>query len=129
MKVKYAKKDLDQVNREVKDLMIKIITTKRGGTTVEGSKAASRTLNTNTGNLKRSVKPVVKPHPSGDGRLTINIEVIEYYQYLDEGTKRIKYPWFLTEELLNHIDFLKSIENLVAKGMEDAIVKVISKKN
>jgi len=113
-KIKYPPSAIRKCDREVKALLQRIIDTKRGGTTVKGAKGPSRTLNQNTGDLRNKIKPVIKVV---NNELVIDIEVVKYYQYLDTGTSKIKYPWFLTAELTSHIDFIKSIEVLTAKGI------------
>lgn len=124
MKIKYSQKAINKCNNEIKALMLKIIETKIGGTTKKGKSGPARVLNSSSGDLKRNIKPVIEV--KGD-ELFINIEMVEYYQYLDEGTKRIKKPWFLTDELMNQSEFLDSIAELTRSGIEETIIEVFSK--
>lgn len=119
-KIKYPPNALRKADKEIKDLMKKIIETKRGGTTIKGAKGPSRTLNSISGDLKTRIKPVIKVK---NGELVIDIEMVEYYQYLDKGTDRIKNPWFLTDELTSHIKFISSIEKLIAAGIAFSLKK------
>jgi len=125
-KIKYPPSAIKRCNNEVKALLQKIIDTKKGGTTIGGEKGPARILNKNTGDLRNNIKPVIKVR---NGELLIDVEVVKYYQYLDKGTDRIKNPWFLTDELTSHIEFLDSIGRLVAAGIAFEIkdnIKTIS---
>ena len=118
MKIKYPPNAIKKCDEEIKIIMQLIIESKMGGTTINGSKGPSRRLNQNTGNLVNSVNPTIKVV---NGELIIDIDVIKYYQYLDTGTRRIKNPWFLTEELEKNAEFIKSVERLVEIGIEFTI--------
>ena len=117
-KIKYPPNAIKKCDDEIKALLQKIIKEKIGGTTINGSKGPSRRLNQHTGNLVNSVNPTIKVV---DGELIIDIDVIKYYQYLDTGNRRIKNPWFLTQELEKNVEFIKSIERLVEIGIEFTI--------
>lgn len=123
-KIKYPPSAIRKCDREIKALLQSIIDTKRGGTTVNGVKGQARTLNQNSGDLRNKIKPVIKVV---NNELVIDLEVVKYYQYLDTGTSKIKYPWFLTDELTRHADFLSSIEVLTAKGIAYTINEDIGK--
>lgn len=118
MKIKYPPNAIKKCDEEIKALLQKIIKEKIGGTTINGSKGPSRRLNQNTGKLLNSVNPTIKVV---NGELIIDIDVIKYYQYLDTGSRRIKNPWFLTEELEKNAEFIKSVERLVEIGIEFTI--------
>lgn len=113
-KIKYPPSAIRRCDKELKDLLRRIIETKSGGTTIKGAKGPARRLNENTGDLKNKIKPVIKVINS---ELHIDIEVVKYYQWLDTGSSKIKYPWFLTKEFTTHPQFIKSIEVLTAKGI------------
>jgi hypothetical protein len=113
-KIKYPPSAIKRCDKEIKDLLRKIIDTKKGGTTKDGRKAPSRKLKRDTGDLRRNIKPIIKVRR---GELVIDIEVVEYYQYLDKGTDKIKHPWFLTDELTKHATFLESIKTLTTAGI------------
>lgn len=117
-KIKYPSSAIRRCDKELKQLLQKVIDTKRGGTTVNGNKGAERTLNRNSGDLRNLIKPVIKVK---GGELLIDIDVVKYYQYLDTGTDRIKNPWFLTEEFTSHVDFIAAISELTAKGIAHTI--------
>jgi hypothetical protein len=123
MKLEYKGTDLRTADKAIKKLLQKIIETKRGGTTKDGNKASSRTLNKKSGKLYKNIKPIIKVV---DDELLIDIKVMEYYQYLDEGTERIKYPWFLTGELIEKAEFLDIIDELYAKGIKNSLIKTLS---
>lgn len=117
-KIKYPPSAIKKCDKEIKDLLQKIIVTKSGGTTKNGNKGRARRLRKDTGELFRSIKPVIKVR---NGELLIDIEVVKYYQYLDVGTEKIKYPWFLTDELIESAPFLDSIAKLEAAGISATI--------
>lgn len=122
--IKYPPSAIRKCDREIKDLLTDIISTKTGGTTVKGQKGPSRKLRSNTGKLLDSIKPIIKVK---GGELFIDIEVVKYYQYLDTGSINIKYPWFLTEELINSAAFLDSIAKLETAGIVAYINENIGK--
>lgn len=119
MKFNYPKSAVRKADREIKALMKRIIRTKKGG---KDNKAAKR----RTGRLQDNIKPVININQR-TGEVEIDIEVMEYYQYLDEGTTRIKNPWFYTEELMKQSEFLDSIAELVAAGYEETTIDILSK--
>lgn len=114
MKIKYPPSAIKKADNEIKALLQNIIDTKVGGTTRGGVKGAPRVLRKITGRLRTRIKPIIKVV---DNELFIDVEVMEYYKWLDVGTKKIKTPWFLTAELTSDAIFLKSIEKLTAKGI------------
>ena len=117
-KIKYPPSAIRRCDKALKDLMQKVIDTKKGGTTVKGARGPARTLNRNSGELRNKIKPVIRVK---SGELHIDMEVVKYYQYLDTGTERIKNPWFLTEEFTTHKDFIDAIAELTAKGIAHTI--------
>lgn len=112
----YSKAELNRANAKVVALLLKIIETKRGG-------KFNQPLRKVTGNLRRNIKSVI--YESG-GKLFIDLEVMEYYKYLDEGTKRITNPWFLTEELTTHDEFSVIVGDLIKEGITEATYNVLS---
>jgi hypothetical protein len=115
MTIKYPLNAIKKCDDEIKALLQKIIKEKIGGTTINGTKGPSRRLIMRSGDLLDSVNPVIKVV---NDKLIIDIEVVKYYQWLDTGSRRIKNPWFLTEELEKNVEFIKSIERLVEIGIE-----------
>jgi len=113
-KIKYSPSAIKKCDKEIKRILQSIIENKKGGTTKNGIIGPSRKLREISGDLKRNIKPIIKVVGN---ELLIDVEVMEYYQYLDLGTDRIKKPWFLTNELTSNKEFLMSIEKLVASGL------------
>jgi len=113
-KIKYPPSAIKKCDKQIKDLMIDIIKTKQGGTTIKGAPGPERTIINRTGTLIGSIKPVIKVV---DNELFIEVEVVKYFQYLDQGTNRIKQPWFFTNELTQHAKFLDAIAQLEARGI------------
>lgn len=120
MKIKYPPNAIKKADKEIKETLQNIIETKIGGTTRGGNKAPARKLNQISGDLKNKIKPIIKVQSN---ELVIDVEVMEYYKYLDVGTDRIKTPWFLTEELVGSPGFIGAIERLTAKGIAFTIEK------
>jgi hypothetical protein len=119
MKFNYPQKAINKAEKEIKDLMKKIIRTKKGG---KGNNAAKR----DSGNLQDNIKPILTINKT-TGEVEIDIQVMEYYQYLDEGTVRIKKPWFYTGELMSRVEFTDAIADLIAAGFEETTIDILSK--
>ena len=116
--LEYSKRDLRKADREVFLLVQEVIKTKRRD-------SDGKTLQKRTGNLLSNIKPIFKVV---NGDLSVSIKVMEYYQYLDEGTSRIE-PWFLTEEIMGHPKMTKIIKNLIGEATKRAYIEVISEIN
>lgn len=81
-----------------------------------------RTITKDTGNLFRNIKP----HFILSGNtLNVDIQMMEYYKWLDAGTKDID-PWFFTEELMDSSELLQIMDELVYDGVENKILDMIS---
>lgn len=113
--LEYSKRDLRKADREVFLLVQEVIKTKRRD-------SDGKTLKKRTGNLLSNIKPIFKVV---NGDLSVSIKVMEYYQYLDEGTRRIE-PWFLTEEIMGHPKMTKIIKDLIGEATKRAYVELIS---
>lgn len=116
--LEYKRTALRKADRAVFLLVQEVIKTKRRD-------SDGHTLQKRTGNLLSNIKPIFKVV---GGELYVDIKVMEYYQYLDEGTKRIK-PWFLTEEILGHPKMSKVIKDLVGESTKNAYIELISQIN
>lgn len=104
---------LTKANKELHKLLLKIVKTKKGG-------KRGRALNKNTGKLQRSLNPVIVVK---NNSLELSITVIDYYKYLDEGTKSITKPWFLTDELTNSKEFKDIIADIYISAFTNSILK------
>ena len=116
--LEYSKRDLRKADREVFLLVQEVIKTKRRD-------SDGKTLQKRTGNLLSNIKPIFKVV---NGDLSVSIKVMEYYQYLDEGTSRIE-PWFLTEEIMGHPKMTKIIKNLIGEATKRAYIELVSEIN
>jgi hypothetical protein len=123
--IKYPPNAIKKCDEELKILMQLVIQSKMGGTTVNGSKGPERRLNSISGNLLNNINPVVKVI---NDKLIIDLEVVEYYQWLDTGSSKIKNPWFLTDEFINNIKVVESIERLTKAGIEFTIQEMLNVK-
>lgn len=122
-KFKLSKKAKNDADIAIKKRLQAIIKTKKGGTTTKGEKTTARVLNEDKGKLLNDIQSIIDEK---NGVLQLDLKVIEYFQYLDEGTTRIKYPWFLTDDLFKDKEFLDAVGELVAKGFEDYAVDILS---
>ena len=123
--IKYPPNAIKKCDEELKLLMQLVIQSKMGGTTEDGVKGPERKLNSISGNLLHNINPVIKVV---DDKLTIDIEVVEYYQWLDTGSSKIKNPWFLTDEFIKNIKVVESIERLTKAGIEFTIQEMLNVK-
>lgn len=128
-RIKYPPFALKRADEKLKALLLRIVETKRGGTTKNGRRAPSRKLNEISGDLKRSIKNAGDIIKVRDGKLFIEIKVVEYFQYIDQGSKKIKTPWFITKEFTSHKDFTEALQELITAGLQEEVVKIISESN
>ena len=108
---------INKANRKLYALIQRVILTKR-------RESDGKVLKVRTGRLKRNIRPLLSI--DNDNNLIVDMEVMEYYQYLDEGTRRIK-PWFLSEEIMDSEEFEEIVEDLYFEGFQDAIFDAVSK--
>lgn len=105
------KKAVTDANKKIKRILLDIINTKKGG---KGVKVA-RNL---SGRLRNEIDTILIVSKTG---IKLNINAVEYYQYLDAGTKRINKPFFYTRELTENREFKNIVSNLIL----DATTKMI----
>lgn len=128
-RIKYPPFALKRADKKLKALLLHIVDTKNGGTTIKGKKAPSRKLNEISGSLKRSIKKAGDIIEVKDGKLFIRIKVVEYFQYIDQGTSKIKHPWFITEEFTSHPNFKEAMQELITAGLQEDVFEIISESN
>lgn len=128
-KIKYPPFALKRADKKLKALLLHIVDTKKGGTTNNGKKGPSRKLNEISGDLKRSIKKAGNIIEVKDSKLFIRIKVVEYFQYIDQGTSKIKNPWFITDEFTSHPDFTEAMEELITAGLQEEVFEIISESN
>jgi len=114
--MRFKNSEIRKANSKIKRILVSIIDSKRRS-------SDGHTIRKRTGNLRRNIKPLIEVD---SGELVVDIQVMEYYQYLDVGTRRIQ-PWFLTEELFENEDFQKVLQDLVGDAIESSIIDVVSK--
>mgnify|MGYP003636841972 CR=1 FL=1 len=108
------KRDLKKANTKIQKILIKILNTARGG--IGGGTITSR-----SGDLKNTTKSFLILSKDS---LKLNIQTVDYYKFLDTGTKKIKKPWFFTDELTSN----KQFKEIVADLIRQATVKKILNK-
>lgn len=119
----FKKKELKQAEKELKSLMLKIIKTTKGGRTKDGNKAPASVLKKISGDLRKNINPLLYEE---DSKLKLNMEMMTYYQYLDEGTTKIKHPWFLTKEFTESKEFRNIINKLYRETLEGFVFNMTS---
>lgn len=119
----FDKKDIKQAEKKLKQLMIKVIKNTKGGRTKDGKKAQASVLKKISGDLRKNINPIIYVD---NNVLKLNMEMMEYYQYLDEGTTKIKYPWFLTKEFTESKEFRTIINELYRKTLEGFVFNMTS---
>ena len=80
------------------------------------------TITKDTGNLFRNIKPILTLNNSV---LNIDVQMMNYYQWLDAGTKDIE-PWFFTEEIMDSPELLEIMDELIFDGVENKLLDMIS---
>ena len=56
----------------------------------------------------------------------MQVYMMDYYKYLDEGTKTIE-PWFFSEAIMDSAEIGKITEDLVLGAVEGQILDIFSK--
>jgi hypothetical protein len=118
-KLKIKSKEISNAKRELQKLIENILKThERSKPTTEGKK----TLTKRSGNLFNQIKPSFSL--SGD-KVVMEVQMMEYYKYLDEGTKHIE-PWFFSEEIMDSSKLEDITEKLVIGSIEETLTDMIS---
>ena len=122
MKIKVPNKLVNDAKKDLQKLIRKILEThKRSKKTYLGK----HTLTKQSGDLFRNIKPNFK---LSGGKMIMEVQMMEYYKYLDEGTEHIK-PWFFSEEIMNSNDIIKITEDIVELTVEETLFNMVSKFN
>ena len=119
-KVKLKSSQISKAKGQLKKLIEDILKThKRSKKTYKGV----NTLTKGTGNLFQQVQPEFSIK---DGKIVMQVYMMDYYKYLDEGTKTIE-PWFFSEAIMDSAEISKITENLVLGTVEGQILDMFSK--
>ena len=110
---------INRANKRLYKLMRRIILTKQRD-------SDGHILRVRTGNLKRNIRPILSIDDNNN--IVVDIETMDYFVYLDEGTRFIK-PWYLSEAVMDSEEFESIIEDLYYEAMEEIIFSAISKFN
>lgn len=108
-------KELRKLNNEILKIVKRIIKTKRGG---KNNRPAKKI----TGRLREP--KVFVTFNENSMEFEFDLETVEYYQYLDEGTKRIKKPWFYTKEITESKEVLSLFQDFVQSYFNNKIEKI-----
>jgi len=111
-----------RAEKKIAELILKILEkTQRSTPTYKGV----RTITKDTGNLFRNIKPKITIN---NKVLNVDVEMMNYYQFLDAGTTNIE-PWFFTEEIMDDPELLKIMDDLVYDSVDEKLIDMISKIN
>jgi hypothetical protein len=123
MELKYKAADLRKLEKEIVKRVKELVFSTRRNTAKKNNKYV---IEKQTGDLERSItgnKNFIKPDKRGN--LSIDLKVMEYYVFLDEGTSKMK-GWFLTEAIFEDDEVRKAIKELQVKTTKRAILNVLS---
>ena len=123
MELKYKSADLRKAEKEIVKRVKELVFSTRRNTAKKNGKYV---IEKQTGDLERSItgnKNFIKPDKKGN--LSIDLKVMEYYVFLDEGTSKMK-GWFLTEAIFEDDEVRKAIKELQVKTTKRAILNVLS---
>jgi len=123
MELKYKAADLRKLEKEIVKRVKELVFSTRRNTAKKNGKYV---IEKQTGDLERSItgnKNFIKPDKKGN--LSIDLKVMEYYVFLDEGTSKMK-GWFLTEAIFEDDEVRKAIKELQQKTTKRAILNVLS---
>lgn len=109
------KKVLVKANKDLNKLLLHIVDTKRGG-------KSNKKIKYDTGKLRNSLKTILSITSE---KLELNIEAVEYYKYLDNGTKNINKPWFFTKELTTSQDFIDVVQSIYTNAFRNTVSKIL----
>lgn len=112
---KALKKGMKKANKDIFKLVQKVL--KKTPRPSDGKRITRR-----SGNLFSQIRPILKLQ---NKTLIIDIEVMEYYLYLDEGTKHID-PWLFTAEILESQEMMRIIEDLTLEGLEEVTIEALN---
>lgn len=122
MKIKVPNRLVNDAKKDLQKLIRKILETHRRS---KKTYLGKHTLTEQSGDLFRNIKPNFKL--SGQ-KIIMEVQMMEYYKYLDEGTKHIE-PWFFSEEIMMSDDIIKITEDVVGFTVEQTLFDMVSKFN
>lgn len=122
MKIKVPNRLVNDAKKDLQKLIRKILETHRRS---KKTYLGKHTLTEQSGDLFRKIKPNFKL--SGQ-KIIMEVQMMEYYKYLDEGTEHIE-PWFFSEEIMVSDDIIKITEDVVGFTVEQTLFDMVSKFN
>lgn len=122
--MKLKSKDISNAKTQLAKLIKRILKTHpRSKAKLNGKHVVEK----KSGDLFREIQPQFSIK---DGKLIMEVRMMEYYKWLDEGTKNIE-GWYFSEEIMDSKDIAKLTENLVQGtilGRIDEMISTIQKK-
>ena len=119
-KLKLKGPQVNRAKKRLRNLILEILKTHPRTKPVK--RTGKRTITKDTGNLFKNIKPKFML----DGKsLTMEVSMMEYYQWLDAGTEKIQ-PWFFTEEIMDSSDLINITEELLGDMVEERLFDMLS---
>ena len=119
-KIKLKGPGVNKAKRKLRELILDILKTHQRSKPVK--RTGKRTITKDTGNLFKNIKPKFLI----DGKsLTMEVAMMEYYQWLDAGTEKIE-PWFFSEEIMDSQDLADLGEELLGDAIEETLFDMLS---
>lgn len=122
MEIKWNKSELDKASREILKRIEHIIFTttrqtpkKRNGRFV---------IEDSSGQLRRTLKSNTNIFETSGKNLDINVEMVEWFFYLDEGTKHMQ-GWFIQEAIFEDTQINKILKDLIAGVGKRAVLEFV----
>jgi hypothetical protein len=122
-KLKLKSRNKSIAKRKITKLILNVLKTHRRGTPTK--KEGKWTITKRTGELFKNIKPEFKLE-SND--LTIEVNMMEYYEWLDGGTSKMD-GWFFSEEIMDSNEIIKIGEDLIGDTLESSILDMVSNIN
>lgn len=117
--LKLKAQHISKAKKELKDLIVEILKThRRSSATKEGK----YTLTERSGDLFREIQPEFKLDKN---KLVMEVRMMEYYEWLDGGTSKMK-GWFFSEEIMDSVKLEKLSEDLLYDMVDGKILDIIS---
>lgn len=123
MNVEYNRSDIRRVERQMIKRVKEIVFSTRRDTPKRNGKYV---IERRTGDLDASIRRNTNfIETDKKGNITINLKVMNYFIYLDEGTSKMD-GWYLTEAIFDDREIRKLFKDLQEKTFRKAILEITS---
>lgn len=117
--LKLKSKSISNAKKELQDLILEILKTHKRST---AKKTGGYTIEARSGNLFREIQPSFR---LDNKKLVMEVKMMDYYQFLDAGTSKMK-GWFFSEEIMDSKKLEKLTEDLLYDAIDGKILDMIS---